>query len=120
MNSLGLKKKKKESVLCTFLSLFSLTTTLFSAWCLCQKFQLHIRVKHVSQISFKRALLISQRTTQATVANHIQDFREERFSVVLKFHRECWDAVKSYSKALVAFAVSKQIPVVYSADRGWA
>ena len=35
MNSLGLKKKKKkkkknETVLCTFLSLFSLTTTLFS------------------------------------------------------------------------------------------
>ena len=38
--------------------------------------QLHIRVKHVSQISFKRALLIGQRTTQATIANHSQDFRE--------------------------------------------
>ena len=37
-----------------------------------------------------------------------------------KFHRECWDPVKSHSKALVFFAVSKQIPIVYSADRGRA
>ena len=39
-------------------------------------FQLHIRVKHASQISFKRALLIGQRTTQATTVNNSQDFRE--------------------------------------------
>ena len=34
----------------------------------------------MSQISFKRALLIGQRTTQAPVANHIQDFRIKVFS----------------------------------------
>ena len=34
------------------------------------------RVKRVSQISFKRALLIGQRTTHATAANHSQDFSE--------------------------------------------
>ena len=38
--------------------------------------------------------------------------------VMLKFHRECWYPMKSHSKALVFFAVSKQFPVVYSADRG--
>ena len=32
---------------------------------------------------------------------------------MLKFHRECWNPVKSHSKALVFFAVSKQIPVEY-------
>ena len=37
-----------------------------------------------------------------------------------KFHRECWNPVKSQSKALVFFAVLKQIPIVYSADRGRA
>ena len=36
---------------------------------------------------------------------------------MLNFHRECWNPVKKYSKALVFFAVSKQIPIVYSADR---
>ena len=38
--------------------------------------QLHIRVKRVRQMSFKRALLIGQRTTHATAANHSQDFSE--------------------------------------------
>ena len=42
------------------------------------------------------------------------------FPVVLNFHRECWNPVKKHSKALVFFAVSKQIPVVYSTDRGRA
>ena len=38
---------------------------------------LHVSdLKRVSQRSFKRSLLIGQRTTQATVANQIQDFRE--------------------------------------------
>ena len=39
---------------------------------------------------------------------------------MLNFHRECWNPVKKHSKALVFFAVSKQIPIVYSADRGRA
>ena len=39
---------------------------------------------------------------------------------MLNFHRECWNPVKKHSNALVLFAVSKQIPVVYSADRGRA
>ena len=39
---------------------------------------------------------------------------------MLKFHRERWNPVKNHSKALVFFAVSKQIPVLYSADRGRA
>ena len=39
---------------------------------------------------------------------------------MLNFHMECWNLVKKYSKALVFFAVSKQIPIVYSADRGRA
>ena len=39
---------------------------------------------------------------------------------MLNFHRECWNPVKKHSKASVFFAVSKQIPVVYSADRGRA
>ena len=37
---------------------------------------------------------------------------------MLNFHRECWNLVKKHSRALVLFAVSKQIPIVYSADRG--
>ena len=37
---------------------------------------------------------------------------------MLNFHRECWNPVKKHSKALVFLAVSKQIPMVYSADRG--
>ena len=37
---------------------------------------------------------------------------------MLNFHRECWNPVKKHSMALVFFAVSKQIPIVYSADRG--
>ena len=68
----------------------------------------------------KRALLIGQRTTQATTASRSQDFREYRFPVVLNFHRECWNPVKKHLKALVFFAVSKQIPIVYSAGRGRA
>ena len=39
---------------------------------------------------------------------------------MLNFNRECWNPVKKHSKALVFFAVSKQIPIVYSADRGRA
>ena len=39
---------------------------------------------------------------------------------MLNFHRECWNPVKKHSKALVFFAVSKQIPIVHSADRGRA
>ena len=39
---------------------------------------------------------------------------------MLNVHRECWNPVKKHSKALVFFAVSKQIPIVYSADRGRA
>ena len=39
---------------------------------------------------------------------------------MLKFHTECWNPEKSHSKASVFFAVSKQIPVVYSAVRGRA
>ena len=39
---------------------------------------------------------------------------------MLNFHRECWNPVKKHSKALVFFAVSKQIPSVYSADSGQA
>ena len=39
---------------------------------------------------------------------------------MLNFHRESWNPVKKHSKALVFFAVSKQIPIVYSADRGRA
>ena len=62
--------------------------------------------------------MIGQGTAQATAVNHSQDFRESRFSVVLDFYRECWNPVKSHSKALVFFAVSKQIPVVYSTNRG--
>ena len=42
------------------------------------------------------------------------------FPVVLNFHREFWNPVKKNSEALVFFAVSKQIPIVYSADRGRA
>ena len=74
----------------------------------------------MSQISFTRALPIGQRTPHATAANHSQDFSEKRFPVVLNFHRECWNPVKKHSKALVFFAVPKQIPIVYSADRGRA
>ena len=37
---------------------------------------------------------------------------------MLNFHRECWNPIKKHSMALVFFAVSKQIPIVYSADRG--
>ena len=39
---------------------------------------------------------------------------------MLKFHRECRNPVKIHSKPLVFYTVSKQIPVVYSADRGRA
>ena len=39
---------------------------------------------------------------------------------MLNFQRECWNPEKKHSKALVFFAVSKQIPIVYSADRGRA
>ena len=39
---------------------------------------------------------------------------------MLNFHTESWNPVKKHSKALVFFAVSKQIPIVYSADRGRA
>ena len=39
---------------------------------------------------------------------------------MLNFHRERWNPKKKHSKALVFFAVSKQIPIVYSADRGRA
>ena len=39
---------------------------------------------------------------------------------MLTFHRECWNPVKKHSNALVFFAVSKQIPIVYSANRGRA
>ena len=39
---------------------------------------------------------------------------------MLNFHRECWNPVKKHSKALVFVAVLKQIPIVYSADRGRA
>ena len=39
---------------------------------------------------------------------------------MLNFHRKCWNPVKKHSKASVFFAVSKQIPIVYSADRGRA
>ena len=39
---------------------------------------------------------------------------------MLNFHRECWNPVKKHSKALVFFAVSMQIPIVYLADRGRA
>ena len=39
---------------------------------------------------------------------------------MLNFHRERWNPVKKHSKALVFFAVSKQIPIVYLADRGRA
>ena len=39
---------------------------------------------------------------------------------MLNFHRECWNPVKKHSKAFVFFAVSKQIPIVYSAGRGRA
>ena len=39
---------------------------------------------------------------------------------MLNFHRECRNPAKKHSKALVFFAVSKQIPIVYSADRGRA
>ena len=35
---------------------------------------------------------------------------------MLNFHREPWNPVKKHSKALVFFAVSKRIPVVYSAS----
>ena len=74
----------------------------------------------MSQISFKIALLTGQRTTQAKAANHSKDFREYRFPVVLNFQRECWNPVKKHSKALMFFAVSNQIPIVYAADRGRA
>ena len=36
------------------------------------------------------------------------------------FHREYWNPVKKHSRAFVFFAVSKQIPIVYSTDRGRA
>ena len=39
---------------------------------------------------------------------------------MLNFHRERWNPVKKHLKALVFFEVSKQIPIVYSADRGRA
>ena len=39
---------------------------------------------------------------------------------MLNFHRERWNPVKNHLKALVFFAVSKQIPIVYSADYGRA
>ena len=39
---------------------------------------------------------------------------------MLNVHRERLNPVKNHSKALVFFAVSKQIPIVYSADRGRA
>ena len=39
---------------------------------------------------------------------------------MLNFHRERWNPVKKHSKALGFFAVSKQIPIAYSADRGRA
>ena len=39
---------------------------------------------------------------------------------MLNFHRECGNPAKKHSKALVFFAVSKQIPIVYSADHGRA
>ena len=39
---------------------------------------------------------------------------------MLNFHRERWNPAKKHSKALVFFAVSKQIHIVYSADRGRA
>ena len=39
---------------------------------------------------------------------------------MVNFHRECWNPVKKHLKALVFFAVSKQIPIIYSADRGRA
>ena len=37
---------------------------------------------------------------------------------MLNFHRERWNPVKKHSKALMFFAVSKQIPIVYSAHGG--
>ena len=39
---------------------------------------------------------------------------------MLNVHRERSNPVKKHSKVLVFFAVSKQIPIVYSADRGRA
>ena len=39
---------------------------------------------------------------------------------MLNFHRERCNPVKKQSKALVFFAVSKQIHIVHSADRGRA
>ena len=39
---------------------------------------------------------------------------------MLNFHRDCWNPVKKHSKALVFFAVSTQILIVYSAERGRA
>ena len=39
---------------------------------------------------------------------------------MLNFHKECWNPVKKHSKALVFFAVSKKIPIVYLTDRGRA
>ena len=53
-------------------------------------------------IILKKKILTGQRTTQATTANHSQDFRKWRFPVVLNFHRECWNPVKKHSKALVS------------------
>ena len=37
---------------------------------------------------------------------------------MLNFHKECWNPGKKHSKALVFFAVSKQISILYSADCG--
>ena len=39
---------------------------------------------------------------------------------MLNFHRERRYPMKKHLKALVFFTVSKQIPIVYSADRGRA
>ena len=49
-----------------------------------------------------------------------QPITARMFPVMLNFHRECLNPVTKHSRALVFFAVSKQIPIVYSADRGRA
>ena len=45
---------------------------------------------------------------------------DKDFQFVLNFHKERWNPVKKHSKSWVVIAVSKQIPIVYSADHGRA
>ena len=63
---------------------------------------LHIRVKQVSQISFKRALLIGQRTTQYNGSQSHPGFQRIKVSSCAKYS---WGMLESTEEAFEGFGV---------------